>query len=62
LRTFFSAILLVIKTREKKNLHFNPFRLLAAQKNFVTFVLLVVTNAAETSDSHEADVEFFGAA
>jgi len=32
LRTFFSAILFVIKTREKKNLPFNPFRLLAAKK------------------------------
>jgi hypothetical protein len=62
LRTFFSAILLVIKTREKKNLLFNPFRLLAAQKNFVTFVVLVVTDAAETSDGDEADVEFIGAA
>jgi hypothetical protein len=48
--------------KRKKNLLFNPFRLLTAKKNFVTFVVLVVTNAAETSDSHEADVEFFGAA
>jgi len=32
------------------------------QKNFVTFVLLVVTNAGKTSDGDEADVEFIGLA
>jgi hypothetical protein len=36
--------------------------LVGGAKNFVTFVFLTVTIAAETSDGDEADVEFIGAA